>query len=436
MLALEKYLKNLGIEKLNAMQEQSLADFDYNRDFMLLSPTGSGKTLAFALIMLKLMQKHKHAGTSALVIVPTRELALQIEQVIKALTKDISLVCVYGGSDTRAERKKLEQQPDLIVGTPGRIIYHVDRNPALLADCKILVLDEFDKSLELGFQDQMEFIFRSCRGIEHQILTSATAIKEQPSFLQLKDPVVLDFLSDQVFTPNIHYYQVKASSKMKLEWLFKLVCKIGMEKVLIFCNHREAVDHIQRLLIGKGIECINYHGGLDQYDRELAIIKIKNGSEHILVTTDLGARGLDIPEMKHVIHYQFPYKEEEFVHRNGRTGRNQSEGNVYGIFTPEDRFPTYFEDAEELVLDEFYPIPEPPKYKTIRISAGKKQKVNKIDVVGFIHSFPGIEKDDLGLIDVKANESYVAVAANKASALVQAANNTKVKGQKVRVFTV
>src|SRR5690606_18469059 len=132
----------------------------------------------------------------------------------------------------------------------------------------------------------------------------------------------------------------------------------------------------------------------------------------------------------------FPYKEEEFVHRNGRTGRNQSEGNVYGIFTPEDRFPTYFEDAEELVLDEFYPIPEQPKYKTIRISAGKKQKVNKIDVVGFIHSFPGIEKDDLGLIDVKANESYVAVAANKASALVQAANNSKVKGQKVRVFTV
>lgn len=436
MLALEQYLKNLGIEKLNAMQEESLAAFDYSRDFMLLSPTGSGKTLAFALLMLKLMEKAKQKGTSALVIVPTRELALQIEQVIKALTKDITLVCVYGGSDTRAERKKLEIVPNLIVGTPGRIIYHVDRNPDLLKDVKILVLDEFDKSLELGFHDQLDFILKACPNIKNQILTSATAIKEYPHFLKLNNPVSLNFLADSVLTPNLSYFQVQASSKMKLEYLFKLICKIGTEKVLIFCNHREAVDHIQRLLIGKGVECINYHGGLDQYDRELAIIKIKNGSEHILVTTDLGSRGLDIPEIKHVIHYQFPYKEEEFIHRNGRTGRNQSSGSVYGIFTPEDRFPEYFEDAQVLELDEFYPLPEPPAFKTLRISAGKKDKINKVDIVGFLHSLAKMEKEDVGIINLKEYESYVAVASDKASAIAKAGNNTKIKGKKVRLFTV
>ena len=215
MLALEQYLKNLGIEKLNAMQEESLAAFDYNRDFMLLSPTGSGKTLAFALLMLKLMEKAKQKGTSALVIVPTRELALQIEQVIKALTKDITLVCVYGGSDTRAERKKLEIVPNLIVGTPGRIIYHIDRNPDLLKDVKILVLDEATSSVDTETEELIQAaITKLMKG------RTALVIAHRLSTIQHADQIIVldkgqimekgthdELLTKQGFYYNLHQMQ-------------------------------------------------------------------------------------------------------------------------------------------------------------------------------------------------------------------------------------
>src|SRR5690606_23253676 len=194
-----------------------------------------------------------------------------------------------------------------------------------------LVLDEFDKSLELGFQEQISFIVQKCVQLEHQILTSATDIPEIPEYLQLKNPIRLNFLSKETLLPDLTYHKVEVATKFKLEALFKLICKIADERVLVFCNHREAAEHISALLESKGIMSIPYHGGLDQYFRELAIIKFRNGSQNILITTDLASRGLDIPEMNHVIHYQFPFKEEDFIHRNGRAGRNQQKGNVYGI---------------------------------------------------------------------------------------------------------
>jgi ATP-independent RNA helicase DbpA len=234
----------------------------------------------------------------------------------------------------------------------------------------------------------------------------------------------------------LSYYKVISSSKLKLESLFKLLCKIGNERVLVFCNHREAVDNISDILEGKGIESIPYHGGLEQFMRELTIIKIKNGSQNILITTDLAARGLDIPEMNHVVHYQFPYKEEDFIHRNGRAGRNGQKGFVYGILTEEDRAAKYLEEAATLELDGFYPIPEEPEFKTLRINAGKKQKVNKIDIVGYILNLPEISKEDLGLIVVKPHDSYVAIRAEVANKVVKNGSNGKIKGQKVRISLI
>ncbi|MCT1531474.1 DEAD/DEAH box helicase [Sphingobacterium daejeonense] len=436
MQHLNTYLKNLNIQELNPMQEEVLEKFNPEKDFVLLSPTGSGKTLAFSLLLFNLLGDNLSKGTNGLIVVPTRELALQIESVIKQMNSSLNVALLYGGNNNQIEKDKLKQHPPLIIGTPGRIIYHIERNPALLENCHTLVLDEFDKSLELGFQDQLSYIVKSARDVRHKILTSATDMEEIPSFLQLNDPIKLDYFDSNGLRPDLSYFKVISSSKLKLESLFKLLCKIGNERVLVFCNHREAVDNISDILEGKGIESIPYHGGLEQFMRELTIIKIKNGSQNILITTDLAARGLDIPEMNHVVHYQFPYKEEDFIHRNGRAGRNGQKGFVYGILTEEDRAAKYLEEAETLELDGFYPIPEEPEFKTLRINAGKKQKVNKIDIVGYILNLPEISKEDLGLIVVKPNDSYVAIRAEVANKVVKNGSNGKIKGQKVRISLI
>ena len=433
MQHLNTYLKNLNIQELNPMQEEVLKLFSHERDFVLLSPTGSGKTLAFSLLLFKLLGDNLAKGANAMIVVPTRELALQIESVIKQMNSSLNVALLYGGNNNQIEKDKLKQHPALIIGTPGRIIYHIDRVPTLLENCHTLVLDEFDKSLELGFQDQLSYIVNACRDVKHKILTSATDMEEIPAFLRLNDPIKLDYFDSNALRPDLTYYKVKSSSKLKLESLFKLLCKIGNERVLVFCNHREAVDNISEILEGKGISSIPYHGGLEQFMRELTIIKIKNGSQNILITTDLAARGLDIPEMNHVVHYQFPYKEEDFIHRNGRAGRNGQKGFVYGILTDEDRGATFLEDAELIDLDGYYPIPEEPMYKTLRINAGKKQKVNKVDIVGYILNLPGVSKEDLGLIVVKPHDSYIAIKSEVANSVVKNGSNGKIKGQKVRI---
>ena len=429
----KSYIDRLGIEALNPMQEAVVSQFDDTRDFILLSPTGSGKTLAFSLILMQLLKKYPIQASSSLIVVPTRELALQIESVIRKMDNTLSLVCLYGGNDNRMEKNKLKEGPSLIIATPGRLIYHLERRPDLLENCHTLILDEFDKSLELGFSEQISYIINSCRNIKHQVMTSATDVTDKPNFIQLNDPIKLDFLNKEALIPSLDYHKVEVSSKMKLEGLFKLICKIGAERILVFCNHREAAEHISELLESKGIDSIPYHGGLDQFFRELAILKIKNGSQLILVTTDLASRGLDIPDMNHVVHYQFPPKEEDFIHRNGRAGRNQQEGHVYGVLTTEERVPVYFQDVPVMELNEFYPIPEPPKYQTIRITAGKRQKVNKIDIVGFILNLGDFKKEDLGMIDVKPNESYVAVSRAIAREVIKLGSNGRIKGQKVRL---
>ncbi len=430
------YLDNLGFSSLNTMQEEVTSQFDSSRDLIVLSPTGSGKTLAFSIILMQLLQKYPNTVASALILVPTRELAMQIESVVKKMDNRLSMVCLYGGNNSKLEKNKIKENPQLIVATPGRLIYHLERNPALLKDTHTLVLDEFDKSLELGFYDQISYIINSCRDIKHQLLTSATDITDKPEFVKLNNPIKLDFLEKTALLPNLNYFRVNSSTKLKLEQLFKLICKIGSERILVFCNHREATEHVSELLESKGIDSIPYHGGLDQYFRELAITKIKNGSQLILITTDLASRGLDIPDMNHVIHYQFPYKQEDFIHRNGRSGRNQQEGNVYAVIAEGDRCPDYYEDLEELVLDEFYPLPPQPTYQTIRITAGKKQKINKIDIVGFIYSLGDFKKEDVGMVEVKAFDSYVAVQRNIAREIVKNGNNGKIKSQKVRLSLI
>ncbi|MFZ4860621.1 DEAD/DEAH box helicase [Sphingobacterium sp. Mn56C] len=427
-------LQRLKITALNDMQQEVLAKFRPQQDFVLLSPTGSGKTLAFSLLIDGLIQQKTAHNPQVLIVVPTRELALQIETVIKDVIKGFKVLCTYGGHDTKIERNALKQAPAILIGTPGRIIYHLERGNFTPEHIHTLVLDEFDKSLELGFQEQLAHITGAAAQVKQRILTSATALAEFPDFLSLNLPIEVNFLDSKDNIPDIRFKKVISPAQHKLKALFKLICSQGSKKILIFCNHREAVDHISELLDSRDLIHDVFHGGLEQRDRELSILKFRNNSNRILLTTDLAARGLDIPEIDLIVHYQLPSKEDAFIHRNGRTARMKTTGEVILMLKPDDVFTYLPENTEELLLEEDYELPPNSPYTTLYIPFGKKDKVNKIDIVGYILQLKGLEKDDLGVIEVKDNEAYIAVKRKVASIIIKEGSTGKIKGKKVKFF--
>lgn len=257
---------------------------------------------------------------------------------------------------------------------------------------------------------------------------------EIPEFTGIGQHVTVNHLHHAEAAPKLTIKKVVAPAQNKLKALFKLICKNGPKKTIIFCNHREAADHISELLEDREIIHDLFHGGLEQSDRELALLKFRNNSNRILITTDLAARGLDIPEVDTIIHYQLPPKEDAFIHRNGRTARMQASGEVFIIVKPEDSYPYLVEDYEEEVLDrDDYPLPPNSPYATLYITGGKKDKINKIDVVGFLLNLPDIKKENVGLIEIKEKESYVAVERHLAIQIIKEANLQKIKGRKVKV---
>ncbi|TJZ53249.1 DEAD/DEAH box helicase [Sphingobacterium olei] len=427
-----KILKNLRIESLNPMQLEVTEKFRAQQDLVVLSPTGTGKTLAFSLIISQLLDPFIKDIVQVLIIVPTRELALQIESVIKKVVIGQKVTCCYGGHDTKIERNTLKEAPSILIGTPGRLIYHLDRGHFNPRQIHTVVLDEFDKSLELGFQAQMSNLLSQINQIEHKILTSATKLVEYPSFITLNTPVTVDYLTDNESIPNLTYKKVHSSPQHKLKTLFKLLCQLGDKKILIFCNHRDAVDHISELLEDRMLIHDVFHGGLEQRDRELALLKFRNNSNRILLTTDLAARGLDIPAVDTIIHYQLPYKEDAFIHRNGRTARMNTEGDVIVMLKPDDDFPYLSGPTEEITLEEEYELPSNTPYATLYIPVGKKNKVNKIDLVGYTLQLDGVEKEDIGIIEVKDNEAYIAVKRSVASLILKNAGSGKIKGNKIK----
>lgn len=431
-MEIKSILQRLKIDALNSMQNEALERFEDNKDLILLSPTGSGKTLAFSLLIEKILLKDKKNQIQVLIVVPTRELALQIETVVKNVIKGQKVLCVYGGHDTMTEKNALKEAPSILIGTPGRIIYHLERNRFTTEGLETLILDEFDKSLELGFQYQLEIITQAVSQVKRKILTSATDIDEFPEFLTFQDPVKLNFLHLDDNKPDITFKKTISPVQHKLKTLFNLICSLGEQKILIFCNHREAVDHISELLDDRDLIHDVFHGGLEQRDRELAILKFRNNSNRILLTTDLAARGLDIPEIDVIIHYQLPSKEDAFTHRNGRTARMHNKGEVVVMLKPDDDFPYLTADAEEIILEDEYPLPTNTPYSTLYIPYGKKDKVNKIDIVGYILKIEGLEKDDIGIIEVKDKEAYISVKRNVAAKIIREGNNGKIKGNKIK----
>ncbi|MES2622133.1 MAG: DEAD/DEAH box helicase [Bacteroidota bacterium] len=429
---IKKILTNLKIQSLNEMQQAVLESCKTNKEIVLLSPTGSGKTLAFLLPILSYL-KPEVTGVQALILVPSRELAMQIEQVFKLMSTGFKINCCYGGHDTKVERNNFLHPPAVLVGTPGRIMYHIERETFDTNTVKTLVLDEFDKSLEFGFQKEMEYIINHLPNLTRRMLTSATKGVDIPAFAGLSQPIEISFLKGHV-TPHLALKTVRAFEKDKLKALMALLAKIGNETALVFCNHRDAVDRISAILHHCGVIHDVYHGKLEQDERQLALVKFRNGSNRILITTDLASRGLDIPAIKHVIHYQLPHTLETYTHRNGRTARMHAEGTAYLILSEEETIPPFIKHpAPDVELPTNYSFPPPADWATIYISAGKKDKVNKIDIVGFLIQKGGLLKEELGLIEVQDYIAYVAVKRNKVSDMLHKVKGLKLKNKSVKM---
>lgn len=424
-------LENLRIKALNEMQQLAI-DSIAGSDTVILSPTGTGKTLAF-LIPLYHRLDSKMKGVQALILVPSRELALQIEQVFKAMGTGFKVNCFYGGHPVRTEKNNLTEAPSLIIGTPGRLAYHIRNENIETSGIHTLVLDEFDKALEYGFEEDMSYIINKLKNVKRRVLTSATNMERIPDFTGLEKPKVINFLKDLNSTPKLKLKSVLSEAPDKLKTLFSLICKIGEHSALVFCNHREAVDRISALLWEIGLDHGVFHGGMEQEDREKALLKFRNGTYRLLITTDLASRGLDIPEIEYVIHYQLPHNEEAFLHRNGRTARMQSGGTAYVIFAEGEK-PLFLSDSIEVeTLPEKDVIPENTDWVTVYIGAGRKDKVNKIDVAGLLMKKGKLGKDELGLIEVQDFSSFAAVSRRKVQGMLSLLKNEKIKNKKIKI---
>lgn len=434
---LQTILTRLNIEQLSPMQQRVWEAGRKGDDLILLSPTGTGKTLAFLLPLVEALRPGMN-GVQAVVLVPSRELALQIEQVFKAMGTGFKVMSCYGGRPAMEEHRTMNSlHPDVIIGTPGRMNDQLNKQNFDAETVRLLVIDEFDKSLELGFQEEMAAVIGALPRLKQRFLLSATDAEEIPRFTGVdRRTRKLNFLTDEE-TPaaaSLQVYCVPSPIKDKLETLYRLVCSVGNEPTLVFCNYRESVDRVGKYLHSMKVYCETFHGGMEQEDRERALYKFRNGSCHIFISTDLAARGLDIPEIKNVVHYHLPATEDGYIHRNGRTARWDAEGKAYLILGPEETMPDFVPaDIETFVFPEPLPQPELPEFLTLYIGKGKKDKINKVDIVGFLSKKGGLNREEIGRVDVKDHYAFAAISRKKARQVLALIRNEKIKGVKTLI---
>jgi superfamily II DNA/RNA helicase len=425
-------LQNIGFKELNQLQKETLVQAENATNLLLLSQTGSGKTFAF-LLPLFFNLKAETSGIQALILAPSRELAMQIENVFKSMKTNFKVLTCYGGHSMRVETNSLTESPAVLIGTPGRICDHITRGNLDLSEIEQLVIDEYDKCLEFGFEDQMKFIHQDLITLKRTTLVSATELADFPTFLDFNSPAIINQL-DSSLEPAITFWKFPVSIKNKYDRIFDLLCSFDGDLTIVFCNFREATENLSEFLAENGYESQVYHGGLEQEERERALIKFRNGTCHTLICTDLGSRGLDIPEIQHVVHFQYPNSKEAFIHRNGRTARMKANGSSYLLFNSDEETPEYIEVPEkEYTISNQNSIPKESEWTTLYFSGGKKDKISKIDIVGFLGQKGGLKKEAIGLITIMDFSSFVAVKRKNARSLLNVITKEKIKGKKLKI---
>lgn len=423
---------NLGISELNDMQKKMSEAFLHSgSDIVLLSPTGTGKTLAYLLPLVASVDK-ANDNVQAVVVVPGRELALQSVNVLRAMKCGVRGYACYGGRQTMDEHREIRKlMPQIIFATPGRLNDHIDKDNISIAHVRTVVIDEFDKCLDMGFSGEMMSLMTKLRFASRHVLLSATAVDAIPQYVNISNTRMIDYRTENNdLSDRIRIHVLRSVKKDKLDTLYACLCSIGSDSAVVFVNYRDSVERVADYLCEKGFVVSAFHGGLDQKEREAALYKFSNGSANIMVCTDLASRGLDIDGIGHVIHYHLPETREACTHRNGRTARWDATGDVIFLLGPSETLPDYVISDDEMTLPDILPQPSKPRMATIYIGKGKKDKISRGDILGLICKKGGVDKDNVGKIDVKERYAYVAVSTDVVKQLLQKLRNEKIKGVK------
>ncbi len=431
------FLNKFEITALNPMQEEACKTIQLKSDVVLVSPTGTGKTLAFLLPIIETLDMNC-VEIQILILVPSRELAQQIEQVTRKMGSGFKVNAVYGGRAGSLDKIDLKHRPAILIGTPGRIADRLRRDNFPLEHINTLVLDEFDKSLEIGFEKEMAEIVDALPNVQQRILTSATSDAKIPEFVGLQNPVFINYHQEGISQLTIK--TILSPEKDKLKTLEKTLAFIGHQPGIIFCNFKDALERVSDFLTDNHIHHECFHGGMEQIDRERALIKFRNGTNQLLLATDLAARGLDIPEIKFILHYHLPLRIKEFTHRNGRTARMNRNGIAYILHWKEEELPDFIQEIvpENLNIEDQQKatLPSPIKWLTLYISGGRRDKISKGDIAGLFLKQGQAQKDQLGVIELKQNCAYAGVHAEIAEMLIEKINNSKLKKKKVRISLI
>ena len=438
-------LQRLGISQLNDMQEEALAAIvRSNDDVVILSPTGTGKTLAYLLPLVQLINEEK-PSLQAIVVTPGRELALQSSEVLKSMGCGLHSMAVYGGRPAMDEHRELRKVcPQIIFGTPGRLNDHLVKGNIVADDVRFLIIDEFDKCLEMGFQNEMAILLGNLPYVKRRVLLSATESEVMPRFVNMGHTQRLDYRQEEEqVSSRVHIYYIESPQNDKLEPLRQLLLERGEESTVVFLNYRESVERVADYLRKAGFTLSAFHGGLEQKQREDALYRFANGSANIMVCTDLASRGLDIPDIDNIVHYHLPETEQNYVHRVGRTARWDKQGRSFFLLKAGEHIPDYVEETPTAYnlkadVDGSTPerVPARPKMVTIYIGKGKRDKLSRGDIVGFLCKKGGLQGSEIGKISVEERFTYVAIAREKLRQVLKNTAGEKIKGVKTIIEEV
>ena len=456
-----KAIGMLNFKDFTKVQKQVIPVVMAQRDVVVKSQTGSGKTAAFAIPISELIEWEENKP-QALVITPTRELAIQVKEDIFNIGrfKRLKVSAVYGKSPFYNEKKELKQKTHVVVGTPGRIIDHIEKETLDTSNIKYLVIDEADEMLNMGFVDQIEIIIRSLPKDRVTVLLSATMPRDIEALCNkyMKNPVHIEIEEENKSSNNICQERYDVNEFDKIDLLRDVTIVENPDSCIVFCNTKLKVDEVYSELSKLQYTCRKIHGGMEQDDRLRIMNGFKKGYFRYLVATDVAARGIDIDNISLVINYDIPEDKESYVHRIGRTGRIGKLGHAITFVTRnENRFLKDIHEyiGKEIILKEKPEVenvdaakeefeqkmntrPEIKEAKgaelskeimKLHINAGKKTKMRAMDIVGTLCNISGMTKDDIGIINIADISTFVEILNNKGELVFQELQNTPIKGR-------
>ncbi|MFS0776785.1 DEAD/DEAH box helicase [Neobacillus sp. 3P2-tot-E-2] len=462
---IRRALTVLKYENLTEVQTEVIPKALKNQDLVVKSQTGSGKTASFAIPICEMMEWEERKPQT-LILTPTRELAVQVRDDVTNIGrfKRIKAMAVYGKEPFSKQKEELKQKTHVVVGTPGRTMDHIERGTLELDKIKYLIIDEADEMLNMGFIDEVEAIIKELPENRVTMVFSATLPKDVENLCHqyMKDPIHIEIAATGVTTNTIEHGVIEVKDEDKISLLKDVTVVENPDSCIIFCRTKENVENVYTELEKANYSCERLHGGLEQEDRFAVMDGFKLGNFRYLVATDVAARGIDIDNVTLIINYDVPMEKESYVHRTGRTGRAGNKGKAVTFVTP---YEGKFLKAIERYIGFEIPAMDAPTQdevtsgiaafeeklsgrrvvrnnKTARInkditklhfSGGKKKKLRAVDFVGTISNIPGVSADDIGIITIQDNLSYVDILNGKGSIVLQAMEHTTVKGKKLKV---